>query len=68
MFKTLKNPLTISVAALIACILQVIGLIRYMGRLPEDYVGIALFSITAIAFAFVSLGFYLEYRKQTNKK
>ena len=66
MFKSVKNPLIMSVAASIACILQIIGLIRYIGRLPEDYVGISLFSITAVAFAIVSIGFFIQWRKQVS--
>jgi len=66
-FKSVKNPLIMSVAAAVACILQIIGLIRYIGRLPEDYVGIGLFSFTAVAFAIVSIGFFIQWRKQINK-
>jgi len=64
MFKSIKNPLTMSVAGAVACVLQVIGLIRYIGRLPEDYVGIGLFSFTAVAFAVVSIGYFIQWRKQ----
>ena len=64
MFKNIKNPLVMSVAGAVACILQVIGLIRYTGRLPEDYVGIGLFSITAVAFAVVSIGCFIQWQKQ----
>ena len=66
MFKSVKNPLIMSVAAAVACILQVIGLIRYIGRLPEDYVGIGLFSFTAVAFAIVSIGFFIQWQKQAS--
>lgn len=64
MFKSIKNPLLMSVSAAVACILQVIGLIRYIGRLPQDYVGIGLFSFTAVAFAIVSIGFFIQWKKQ----
>ena len=63
MSKNIKNPLIWSVAAAIACILQIVGLIRYIGRLPEDYIGITLFSLTAIAFAFVSIGAFIQWQK-----
>ena len=53
-----------SVAGAVACVLQVIGFIRYIGRLPEDYVGIGLFSFTAVAFAVVSIGYFIQWRKQ----
>lgn len=66
MFKSKKNPLIMSVAGSVACILQIIGLIRYVGRLPEDYVGIILFSITAVLFAIVSIGFFIQWRKQVS--
>jgi hypothetical protein len=68
MLWNIKNPLIMSVAAAMACILQVIGLIRYIGRLPEDYIGISLFSITAIIFAIVSIGFFMQWRKQVSGK
>ena len=66
MFRSFKNPLIMSMAAAIACILQIIGLYRYVGRLPEDCVGITLFSITAIAFAIVSIGCFIQWRKKTS--
>ena len=66
MFKSVKNPLIMAVAGFIAFILQIIGLIRYIGRLPEGYVGIILFSITAVAFAIVSIGFFIQWRKQVS--
>ena len=67
MFKAVKNPLIMSVAAAVACILQIIGLIRYINRLPEDCVGIGLFSFTAIAFAIVSIGFFMQWRKRASE-
>ena len=65
MFKSIKNPFIMSVSAAVACILQVIGLTRYIGRLPQDYVGIGLFSFTAVAFAIVTIGFFIQWKKQT---
>ncbi len=66
MFKSVKNPLIMSLAAAVACIFQVIGLIRYIGRLPEDYVGIGLFSFTAVTFAIVPIGFSTQWQKRAS--
>ena len=66
MFRSAKNPLVMSVAGSVACILQVIGLIRYVGRVPEDYIVISLFSFTAVIFAIVSIGFFIQWRKQVS--
>jgi len=66
MFKRDKTPLFISVVAAVACILQVIGLIRYISRLPQDYIGIGLFSFTAVAFAIISIGFFIQWQKRVS--
>lgn len=66
MFKRDKNLLIMSIAAKVACLLQVIGLIRYIDRLPEDYVGIGLFSFTAVAFAIVAIGFFIQWQKRVS--
>jgi tellurite resistance protein TehA-like permease len=52
-----------SIAAALAFVFQIIGLIRYIGRLPDDWVGIVLYSITIIAFACASLGFYIQWNR-----
>ena len=46
-----KGALVAAVSAVTACILQIIGLILYVGRLPEDWVGIGLYGATIFAFA-----------------
>ncbi len=53
-----------SVIAVVACVLQIIGLLRYIERLPNDWVGIGLYVVTIIAFALVAFGFYVQARKQ----
>ena len=47
----------------IACIFQIIAFIRYLNRLPEDVIGIALFILTIIAFAVGAFGFYTQWQK-----
>jgi hypothetical protein len=49
--------------AALAVLLQTIGLIRYINRLPEDWVGIMLYAITLLAFIAASAGAFLEARK-----
>ena len=62
-----RGLLIVAVFAIIACVLQVIGLVRYLGRLPEDWVGIGLYGATIIAFALVAVGFYNQWRQQKSK-
>ena len=52
-----KNLLWVAIAAAAAMVLQVIGLVRYLGRLPDDTVGIVLYVIAAVAFT-ISAVFY----------
>ena len=47
----------------LACLLQAVGLIRYLDGLPEDVVGIVLYAVTIVAFGLGSVGFYLQWRK-----
>jgi hypothetical protein len=47
----------------VACFMQIIAFIRFLGRLPEDGVGITLFILTIIAFTFGAFGFYIQWRK-----
>ncbi len=51
-----KRNLVLAVAAAIAAILQTIGLIRYIQRLPIDWVGICLFAIPLLAFLTIAVG------------
>ena len=53
-----------SISAAIAFILQAIGLARYISRLPEDWIGIGLYSITLVAFAVAAFGFYLQWKHE----
>lgn len=55
--------LWLAAAAVLACIFQVIGLVRYVSRLPDDWVGITLYAVSIAAFALVALGFYLQTRR-----
>jgi hypothetical protein len=48
----------------VACLLQIVGLVRYLGRLPGDAVGIALYVVTIVAFGVGAVGFYLQWAKQ----
>jgi hypothetical protein len=48
--------------AAIAAAFQAIGLIRYVRRLPGDWIGIALYAITLVAFILVIIGSFLQVR------
>ena len=58
-----KSMLIGAVANAVACLLQIVGLVRYVGRLPDDRVGIGLYVVTAIAFALGAFGFYTRWKK-----
>lgn len=47
-------------SAVVAAILQTIGLIRYIDRLPDDGVGITLYVVTLLAFIAVSIGSFIQ--------
>jgi len=48
----------------IAATLQTVGLIRYIQRLPQDWVGITLYIITLIAFIAISIGSFIQAREK----
>ena len=50
----------------IGTILQLYGTIRYYNRLPDDIIGISLYSLSAILFAIVAIGFFMNWRKEKN--
>jgi hypothetical protein len=59
-----KNPRGYLVAALcsgFAFVLQGIGTVRYVSRLPDDGVGIGLYLITTVLFAVTAVGFYSKW-------
>ncbi|MFH1662680.1 MAG: hypothetical protein ABH934_02000 [Chloroflexota bacterium] len=60
----LRMLLILAVASAMACILQVIGLVLYLGRSPNDWVGIGLYSATIIAFAVAAFGFFAQWKRQ----
>jgi len=62
-----KNPRGYLFAALcsaVAFLLQVIGTIRYISRLPDDWVGIGLYVTTAVLFAVIAVGFCGKWRSE----
>ena len=61
-----QNPRNLRIfgwIAALAALLQTIGLIRYINRLPEDWVGITLYAITLFAFIAASAGAFIQARK-----
>ena len=51
--------------AAFAAFLQMVGLIRYVNRLPDDWTGIALYTITLVAFVLVSIGSFIQARQNS---
>ena len=47
---------------------QAIGLARYVGRLPDDWVGVGLYGATLIAFAIGATGFSIRWRKELRRE
>ncbi|UCC60768.1 MAG: hypothetical protein JSW38_10540 [Dehalococcoidia bacterium] len=56
--------LIVAFCLIIAFILQAIFLARYVGRLPDDWVGIGIFIAALIAFALVSVGYLIQWKSQ----
>jgi hypothetical protein len=52
----------------VASILQVVGLARYVDRMPDDWVGIGLYIATIIGFLFAGAGFSIQWRKEKRKE
>jgi len=55
-------------SAVIAATLQTVGLIRYILRLSQDWVGIALYTVTLIAFIAVSIGSFIQARQKDKEQ
>jgi hypothetical protein len=47
----------------ISCVLQIIALVRYADRSPDDTVALGLFIAAAIGFAIAAIGFSIQWRK-----
>ena len=63
-----KGLLIATVCSAIACLLQIILLLRYLDRLPDDWVGIGLYAAAIVAFAIGAIGFYIQWRKQKQEE
>lgn len=65
MNKTSSNPFrAVNIFMAIMAVLQIFGLVRYLDRLPEDWIGIGLYIVTIIAFVIASFGFYAKGRME----
>lgn len=56
-----------SIFIAIAALLQIFGLIRYLDRLPQDWVGIGLYIVTIVAFVIAAFGFYVKWRDEKSE-
>ena len=54
--------------AVVATILQTFGVIRYVNRHPDDWVGIILYAITLFAFIAVSIGVFIQARRKDRQQ
>ena len=58
------NVWTAAVAPAIGCVLQVVALVRLVRRLPDDWVGIGIYSVTLAAFALAAITGYVRWRHE----
>ena len=63
-----KGWLIGAVILTVALVFQVIFLIRYVGRLPDDRLGIILSVVTIVAFALAAFGFFIRWKKEKVKE
>jgi len=49
-------------------VVQVVGLAHYVGRLPDDWAGVGLYSATLVAFAIGAAGFSIQWRKELRRE
>jgi len=55
-----KSWLIGAICFAIGFIFQLYGTIRYVGRLPDDYIGIVIYSATTVFFAIAATGFLIN--------
>jgi hypothetical protein len=54
---------TAAACSAVACLLQIVGLDRYLRRLPDHSVGIGLYAVALIAFALRAIGLTIQGRQ-----
>jgi len=52
----------------VAGILMAVALARYVNRLPDDWVGIGLFSAAMIGFLIALVGFLVRWREERRRE
>ena len=62
--KTSTRLLIVAVCLAIAVILQATGLARYVDRLPDDWVGVGLYSAALVGFAIAAVSFFIQWQKE----
>ena len=60
--------LVLAFVASVASVLQAVGLARYAGRLPDDWVGIGLYAATLFFFAVAAFGFSVNWAKERRRE
>jgi hypothetical protein len=48
----------------ICTIFQLYGTIRYYDRIPDDMIGVGIYSLSTILFGIVAFGFFINWRKE----
>ena len=49
-------------------IVQAVGLARYAGRLPDDWVAVGLYGAALVAFAIGAVGFSIQWRRELRRE
>ena len=57
-----------TVFAATAFILEAVGAARYVSRLPDDWVGVGLYTTASLLFAIATFGFYIKWMQERRKE
>ncbi len=52
----------------IGFVLQAYGTVRYVSRMPDDWVGIGLYILNTVLFGILAVGFYAGWIRQRRAK
>jgi len=59
--RTAKGYLAFAICATVACILGIIGTMRYIGRLPDDTLGVVLYIAASMLYAVLATICYIRW-------
>lgn len=65
--KNYRGYLVGAVIMVVAAVLQLIGFLRYLDRLPDDLVGLGLYAVTIIVLVITASGFYVQWKAKSRE-